>query len=114
MNYTTSQIDYILISRKWKNSLHNCVAYNSFNSIGSDHNLLTANIKLSLQKAKTSARKKKYDWSSLRNLELRTLYTVTVHNTYAELCTYNDNITEKYAHFVNANSETAVKLIPIK
>ena len=42
------------------------------------------------------------------------MYTVTVHNRYAELCTDNDNITEKYAHFVNENSETAVKLIPIK
>ena len=30
------------------------------------------------------------------------------------MCTDNDNITEKYAHFVNANSETTVKLIPIK
>ena len=114
MNNTKSQIDYILISRKWKNSLYNCEAYNSFSSIGSDHRLLTAKIKLSLRKAKIPARKNKYDWPSLRNLELRKLYTITVHNSYAELCTDNDNFTEKYAHFVNANSETAVKLIPIK
>ena len=60
MNNNKFQIDYILISRKWKNSMHNCEAYNSFSSIGSDHRLLTAKIKLSLRKAKTPARKKKY------------------------------------------------------
>ena len=114
MNNKKYQIDYILITWKWKNSCHNCEAYNSLSSNGSDHRLITAKIKLSLRKAKTPARKRKYDWSSLRNLELRKLYTVTVHNIYAELCTDNDNITDKYAHFVNANSETDVKIIPIK
>ena len=58
MNNTKSQIDYILISRKCKNSLHNCEAYNSFSSIGSDHRLLTAKIKLSLRKAKITSEKK--------------------------------------------------------
>ena len=38
----------------------------------------------------------------------------SLYITYAELCTDNDDITEKYAHFVNANSETAVKLIPLR
>ena len=37
------------MSRKWKKSVHNCEAYNSFSSIGSDHRLLTVKIKLSLQ-----------------------------------------------------------------
>ena len=44
MNNNKSQIDYITIIRKWKNSLHNCEAYNSFSSIGSDHRLLTTKI----------------------------------------------------------------------
>ena len=43
------------------------------------------------------------------------IYSLYLHNIYAELCTDNIiYITTKYAHFVNANSETAVKLIPIK
>ena len=37
MNNSKSQIDYILIIRKWKNSLLNCEAYNTFSSIGSDN-----------------------------------------------------------------------------
>ena len=51
-----TQVDYILIRRKWKNSLHNCEAYNSFSSVGSDHRILTAKLKLSLRKNLTQAK----------------------------------------------------------
>ena len=44
-----SQIDFIIINKKWKNSVQNCRAYNSFNSIASDHRIITADIKLSLR-----------------------------------------------------------------
>ena len=44
-----SQIDFIIINKKWKNSVKNCRAYNSFNSIASDHRIITADIKLSLR-----------------------------------------------------------------
>ena len=43
-----SQIDFIIINKKWKNSVKNCRAYNSFNSIASDHRIITADIQLSL------------------------------------------------------------------
>ena len=56
MNNRKSQIDYILINRKWKNSIHNCEACNSFSSLGSDHRLLTVKIKLSLRMTKTPQR----------------------------------------------------------
>ena len=32
-----SQVDYILINRKWKNNIKNCEAYRSFRSIACDH-----------------------------------------------------------------------------
>ena len=56
-----TQVDYILIRRKWKNSLHNCEAYSSFSSVGSDHRILTAKLKLSLRKNSTKAKKTQYD-----------------------------------------------------
>ena len=114
MNNRKSQIDYILVNRKWKNSIHNCEAYNSFSSLGSDHRLLTAKIKLSLRMTKTPAKKKQYDWTALRNSKLQHHYTVTVRNRYAELCTDDDTITERYGHFVQANAEATEKLIPLK
>ena len=43
-----SQIDYIIINRKWNNSANNCRAYKSFISVESDHRIISANIKLSL------------------------------------------------------------------
>ncbi len=65
MNGRKSQIDYILVNRKWKNSVHNVEAYSSFSSLGGDHRLVTATIHLSLRKSKTSPAKGKYNWSSL-------------------------------------------------
>ena len=49
MNGCKSQINYILINKRWKNFVHNVEAYNSFSSLGSDHRLLTARIRLSLR-----------------------------------------------------------------
>ena len=65
-NTCTSQIDYIIINKKWKNSAKNCRAYNSFASIASDHRIVSAQIKLSLRanKKKTS-KNKPYEWSCL-------------------------------------------------
>ena len=46
----------------------NCRAYNSFNSIASDHRIITADIKLSLRANKMKARKcKPYDWETSQN-----------------------------------------------
>ena len=39
---TKSQLDYILINKKWKNSIKNVEAYSFFASIGSDHRVISA------------------------------------------------------------------------
>ena len=44
-----SQIDYISIRMILRNSLLNAEPYNSFSSIGSDHRIMSARIRLSLQ-----------------------------------------------------------------
>ena len=61
MTGSKSQIDYILINKKWKNSVKNIEAYSSFASTGSDHRIVIARLKLSLRKCKTPPRGKKYD-----------------------------------------------------
>ena len=53
MTGSKSQIDYILINKKWKNSVKNIEAYSSFASTGSDHRIVIARLKLSLWKCKT-------------------------------------------------------------
>ena len=48
-NASIAQICYIIINRKRKNSAKNCIAYNSFISVTSDHRIISANIRLSLK-----------------------------------------------------------------
>ena len=116
MNGLKSQIDFILINRKWKNSIKNVEAYSTFASIGSDHRVVSAKVKLSLRTCKTPPRKTAFDWNVLRsNSDLQQLYTIKVLNRYEQLCDESENdITENYQNFVQANSETAKELIPPK
>ena len=87
----------------------NVEAYSTFSSIGSDHRILTARIKLKLRSAKTPPRRKKFDWKALRSL-----YSITVRNRFDELSSVNDNPTVSYGHLITANDEVADKLIPTK
>ena len=54
-NNNKTQIDYIFIKKKLKNSAMNCEAYSSFEGMSSDHQIVTAKIRLSLQKNATLA-----------------------------------------------------------
>ena len=60
-------LDYILVNNKWKNSILNSEAYSSFASVGSDHRIVTARIRLSLRVNKTPSKKKHFDWKHLRS-----------------------------------------------
>ena len=71
-NNSKTQIDYILINKKWKNSAMNCEAYSSFEGVSSDHRIVTAKIRLSLRRNATRiATTKHYDWVLLNNRYLR-------------------------------------------
>ncbi|XP_072022739.1 uncharacterized protein [Amphiura filiformis] len=109
------QLDYILIRRKWRNSLQNAEAYNTFASVGSDHRIVSARIRLSLRKSKTLPRKSQFDWKSLstdRNIQKR--YTIEVHNRFEILEDMEETATDKYSRHIAANKEAAEKIIPAK
>ena len=113
MSGAKTQVDYILINRKWKNSMKNCEAYSTFSSVGSDHRIVTAKIKLSLRSPRASMQTR-YDWSALQNPETLEKYNVTVRNRYQALTDSLENptATEDYASFVEAHSEAASEHIP--
>ena len=68
VNNSKAQIDYIFIKKKWKNSAMDCEAYSSFEGVSSDHQIVTAKIRLSLRKNATrTATTKHYDWALLNN-----------------------------------------------
>ena len=52
-NNAKAQIDDILINKKWNNSILNCEAYSSFEGVSSDHQIVTAKIRLSLRRNAT-------------------------------------------------------------
>ncbi len=110
------QLDYILIRKKWRNSLKNTQAYNSFASVGSDHRIVSAHVKLSLRSnTKTTSKRHIFDWKVLANDdELQSQYAVLVKNKFTGLETESGNATDTYEKFILANKEAAEELIPRK
>ncbi len=110
-----AQLDYILVRNKWKNSVIDSVVYNSFASIGSDHRIVSAKLRLSLRANKSPPKKIKYDWSKLASdPDLQERYTVEIKNRFSALCESSDNEdqTARYGFLSQANKETAEKLLP--
>ena len=61
-NSSLSQIDYVVINKKWKNSAKNCRAHNSVISVASDHRIISAQIRLTLRANKKKKKNNKpYD-----------------------------------------------------
>eukprot|EP00111_Clytia_hemisphaerica_P016291 TCONS_00048242-protein len=64
-----SQIDYVLVRNKWKNSVRNAQSYFSFSSVGSDHRVVSAHICLSLRSSK------KCKPNPLKSIDWQQVYT---------------------------------------
>ena len=114
---TKSQIDYILIRKKWQSSLKNTEACNSFSSIGSDHRVVICRLKLSLRKHKNLPRHARFDFNPLKtDNQLQANYAVEVSNRYSLLLSQdleqNDSPTAKYCKFVDAVNGTNKALLP--
>ena len=111
-------IDYILVCKKWKNSVKNTEVYNTFSSIGSDHRIVTMEVRLSLRapKSKTPARTQ-YDWRAFsERSELQDQYTLTVRNRFEALMVDRNpgTASEKYECFISANKTAMDKVVPKK
>ena len=116
-NGTKSQIDYILIRRKWRGCLQDVETYNSLSSLGSDHRVVVATIKLRLRANLKQSRKARYYWTALsQETDLQARYGVEIRNRYECLKKEGDqsDISTQYNCLVKANSETATKLLPKK
>ena len=107
-----SQIDYILVRRKWRNSVHNVEAYNSFSTVRSDHRVLSAKLQLSLRVSK-NARKIRYDWKRFSATpEIQKQYAVEVKNRFEVF--EEDSNGERYEKFVAANKVAMEMHVPQK
>ena len=118
---TKSQIDYILVRKKWKRSIKNTEPCNSFNSLGSDHRAVLSTIKLSLRKNKSPPRVARYDFSHLKtDQDLQVKYAVEVKNKYSALISEQPldsdpaGATARYEKFTKAVKSASEKLLPCK
>lgn len=96
----------------------NCEAYNSFNLIGSDHRIVTAELRLSLRANKPRSNKRaNYDWDKLRtDKTVRDAYTVEVQNRFEVLQSLDEDGSADalYENIITAHKESAEKHIPHK
>mgnify|MGYP001795943657 CR=1 FL=1 len=113
-----NQIDFILINNKWKNSALNCEAYNTFCTVGSDHRIVTAKIRLSLRQSKPSSKKRcRYNWNTLlTDYSIKDKYTIEVRNQYQVLQGLggNKDATQMYNDIMSAHNKAAKASVPVK
>ena len=85
-NGSRGQIDFILVNRKWLNSVTNAEAYSSFVTVKSDHRIVTASIRLSVRANKPKVRSNIYKWEALRNdSTVCSQFEVSVKNRFEAL-----------------------------
>ena len=117
---TKGLLDYILVRRKWRNSLKNTEAYNFFSSIGSDHRAVICTMKVSLRKSKLPPRRTHYDYAKLTDdNKLQERYAIAVSNRYSCLMEETDpedvsDATARYAKFIEATSTANKAVLPTK
>ena len=103
-----SQIDYILIRNKWKNSVRNAQAYSSFSAVGSDHRVVSIHIYLSLRSSKkpVSNPMKGIDWEFISSdPTLKHTFALEVKNRFDAISDPNDNIETMYSNLIKSNEE---------
>ena len=117
-NGSKGQIDYILVNRKWLNSVMNSEAYSSFESINSDHRIVTARVRLSVRANKPKKRTNMLRWDTLSSDDtVHSQFSVAVKNKYQALCSEVNldeppTNTQCYSSMVQACKEAAEETIP--
>ena len=109
-----SQVDYILIERKWKSPVNNCETFITFSSIRSDHCIVISNMKLSLKIITEPPENNIYDLSSLQSSELQHIYNGAVKKKQKQLRKEGKTVTETYINFIIDSKKPSSCLLPKK
>ena len=100
-----------MINTKWINSAHNCEAYNSFETVYSDHRIITATFKLSFRENK----KITYNWSLLYiNKDLQKKFYTDFKRKFDNYTKDINNCNTMYQAFSKTTLETEKENIPLK
>ena len=99
-----NQIDYIMVRRRYRNSIKDCRTYQGAD-INSDHSLLVSKMNFRLKKIKKRKIKEQYDLDMLKEERIQKLYAVEVVNRFNILrCeeteqVMEDSTEEKFTNF---------------
>ncbi|XP_056102439.1 craniofacial development protein 2-like [Rhinichthys klamathensis goyatoka] len=105
------QLDYILVRKKWRNSIMNAEPYSTFSSVGSDHRVVSMRVRLSLRAPKPSP-KIRYNWKAFSSDPgLLTRYTEEVRRRFQQL-DRGAEASSEYRRFVTVNEEATRLCVP--
>jgi hypothetical protein len=111
---THNKIDYIMINNRWKNCVTNARSFPSAD-IGSDHQLVIANIRLKFKIKKRPNYPRQYDVFRLKNENLRQTYEIEIGGRFAPLLDQPDTDTQTmWEEIKTVFSETSKKLLGYK
>ena len=82
------RLDYLIFRKKWKNSVKNLRSYFSISSVGSDHQIVSSKVKLSLRLSKkaTPPPMKFIDWKAVSsNIVVSKQFSLDVFNKFQSL-----------------------------
>ena len=99
-----------MINKKYKNSSKNCRAFFSFESVASDHRIVTSHFKLSVRSNKRKKNKAANpDWTSLIKPDIQNRFVNGVRNKFDLLKVKTSNISTNiiYEHFETSCREIA-------
>ena len=118
-NTTKAQLDFILVRKKWVNSVQNVEAYNTFVTVGSDHRIITAMVKLRLRapKKKPPNAARSLNFKALCfNRDLQDEYTIKVSNFFDPLAQEKSTMPfqEKYDLLQSSCIKAAEEILPKK
>ncbi|CAF0787781.1 unnamed protein product [Didymodactylos carnosus] len=81
----TAQLDHILVTSKWRNSIRNCRAYNTMN-VDSDHRVVCCKFKLRLRAIKKcSVTNIRYNYASLKYDMVKERFNMVLANRFEAL-----------------------------
>ena len=115
-----AQLDYILFRKKWRNNVKDSRAYSTFSSVGSNHRVVSAILKLSLRVSKkaVSHPMKRIDWKEVSsNNQTSKDFAIQVFNKFQSLSATNgdtENVEDVYSNLIKATEEVALATLPKK
>ena len=78
---TASQIDYIMINSRFRNSVKQTKTYPSAD-IGSDYKAVVATVKINLKRIKKKENMEQFNLDMLKDEQMRQQYAVEVNNIF--------------------------------